>query len=67
MRIDRRVEESVAVVRAFGVRGDAKVKDGDPMRGFPLEKLDALEKLGASSDGVDPGEITLDEFKAGLS
>ena len=45
MRIDRRFEESVAVVRAFGVRGDAKVEDGDPMRGFPLEKLDALEKL----------------------
>jgi len=30
-------------------------------------QFDALEKLGASSDGVDPGEITLDEFKAGLS
>jgi len=31
-------------------------------------QFDALEKLGASSDdGLDLGEITLDEFKAGLS
>ena len=30
-------------------------------------QFDVLEKLDASSDGLDLGEITLDEFKAGLS